>query len=173
MITKLTYALVIAFAELDAASGHFLLAPPPQLTYFGMVSKRCFEQLRNPGNGGFCRHFPEPPSHEWLAGFDETKKSVRILVVVAAPDPKRKRVVPNGNAPTPILRAGFVGLESSGREGLDDELRQPLSETAGIDLILLVWVRRKRRGSELHVSLHRVSILNVKVRRFASAGATS
>src|SRR5579871_6800297 len=81
--------------------------------------------------------------------FDEAEKSVRVLLIVTASDPQPKLLVGDRNHPAPIFRDRFLRLKSLFSEVVTEELSQPLSPQAGVDLFLLAVVRGESVGTKL------------------------
>jgi hypothetical protein len=97
--------------------------------------------------------------------FDETEKSVRVLLVTAAADPQGERFVGYRNYPAPVLCDGFLDFESFAAQSVPEELRQPLALYARVDPLLLPIVGGKAIRTKPHVCLYRDSISRSRFRR--------
>jgi hypothetical protein len=86
--------------------------------------------------------------------FDEAEKSVRVLLVVTAADPQAKLLVGHRNHPAPIFSDRLLRFKALFSEIVPEELSQPLSPQAGVDLFLLAVVRGKSVGTKLDMRLH-------------------
>jgi hypothetical protein len=98
---------------------------------------------------------PQQFANKGRMRLDESEKSVRVLLTVTAADPQAKALVGYGNDPAPILRNRFSRLKSLISEIVPEELSQPLSPDAGVDLLLLAIIRRESIGAKLNMRFHR------------------
>ena len=87
----------------------------------------------------------------WL---DEAEKSVGVLLIATAADPQAKVLVGDRNDPAPILCDRFFRVKPLVSEIVTEELGQPFSPEAGVDLLLLAIIRGESIGAKLNMRLH-------------------
>ena len=86
--------------------------------------------------------------------FDEAEKSVRVLLVVTAADPQAKLLVGHRNHPAPIFSDRFLRFKALFSEIVPEELSQPFSPEAGVDLLLLAIICGELIGAKFNMRLH-------------------
>jgi hypothetical protein len=97
---------------------------------------------------------PEESTDKRLVGFDEAEITVRVLLIMAAANPKAKSPIRDRHHPTPIFSERFLGLKSFSSQTVSKELRQSFPPQSRIDLLLFAFVRRKSVGTELDMRQH-------------------
>jgi hypothetical protein len=101
----------------------------------------------------------EESANERPVRLDETKESVRVLIIVATSDPEWEAFVSDPNDPTPVFSNGLLWFETLRSESIRNELSQALSVPSGVDLFVLAVISRKSVGPKFNVRLHEVGLM--------------
>src|SRR5258708_6676236 len=132
-----------------------LVRPPAQIAHSRVLAQCRLESI---GDRVYVLRGINPPEslpHKRLVRNDETQEPVRILLVVAATNPKTERRIRNFDGIAPIFRVRLLHDKALKRELLPQKSCERRTPAARIDLLLLAVLGGKCLKKKLNMGSHK------------------